>query len=109
MNEPACPACSKQVPWPEVSFGPPFDCPHCGTELLVALSYRTALSVCSLALSLVIVYFLGAHDLLFLLGVLLAFFPLMMGMVIVAKALLPPRLHLGDRADLDLRGVRRRP
>lgn len=97
--------CEQAIAWPEVSFGPPFDCPHCGVELSVSLFYRTILSFGSLALAGVLLYVLGAQELMFLFGVLLVFFPLMTAMVIVAKRIRPPRLNPTGR--VSLRDVRR--
>ena len=106
MNGPTCPVCSQIVRWTEVSFGPPFDCPHCEAELRVARSYNFTVTLIAFVASCLSAYALNMRDLAFIITAFIVLFPIGIAIAWVAKLLFPPRLHTTDRVKLDLRDLR---
>jgi len=93
---PICPACSRRIPWNQVSFGPVFQCSSCGEELAVPRAYRVGISVIGGALALLCAYVIGTRDIAFLIAFMVAYLPLTWIVLMVAARLAPPALDLGS-------------
>jgi lipid-A-disaccharide synthase-like uncharacterized protein len=56
-----------------------------------------------MGLSGLLLYAAGARDLVFLVGVFVAFFPMMVALFLIMKRIWTPKLHLSGRAVINIR------
>jgi DNA-directed RNA polymerase subunit RPC12/RpoP len=91
-----CPSCSHTVLWTAIQFASPFSCPSCGERIRIASSYlRTQFFITLVSLG-TLAYLFGARWLIWLLIVVLGYFPLDVVTAALMRIYAPPKLHLSD-------------
>src|ERR1700686_316025 len=102
MARSSCPSCPEMIRRQTIDLSAPFKCPSCGQSLSASSFYSRRLVLAGEVLAGLISYLLGARGAVLLFAYLLAFVPLFIALVFLAKFFDPPKLRLSDDYSLNL-------
>jgi hypothetical protein len=101
-----CPACLSLVSWKKLKFGQTFYCESCQKPLRVPDSYSIGLAGVTLLTVVSGAYLGGARGTLWLLWVVVAFFPAEIVALWLARKIMPPNLELDEKRLFEFGGRR---
>ena len=103
---PKCPECSATVKWKEIDYSWPCPCPFCCARVRISRAYLTCQFFITFLTLGSVAYLCGARGFVWIVIVIVGYFPL--DLVIASGMLLyaPPRLHLDEDVQSILRGRR---
>jgi len=90
---PRCPLCRSTLAHSQIDFSQPFRCPFCGEEIYVPNSYPLSYVLFSVLVTGPLLFALGLRGYALLFATLVAWLPVLAGMMIMIRPLVPPPLR----------------